>query len=99
VLPAEISKIVIAYEPVWAIGAATAPDARTVAEAVLYIRKTLVQLYGRDAGLKTKILYGGAVDQTTAKDLITMGQASGFLVGRASVDPTRFVGIIRACQS
>ena len=99
VLPTEIGKIVIAYEPLWAIGAATAPDARTVAEAVLYIRKTLVQLYGRDAGLKTKILYGGAVDQTTAKDLITMGQSSGFLVGRASVDPANFVGIIRACQS
>jgi triosephosphate isomerase len=95
----DISKIVIAYEPVWAIGATTAPDARVVHEAVLYVRKLLVQHYGRDLGMKVKILYGGAVDDTTARVLLDEGYASGFLVGRASVDAKRFVALVRACES
>jgi len=94
----DIPKIVIAYEPVWAIGATTAPDARVVHEAVIYIRKILVQLYGRDLGMKIKILYGGAVDDTSARALLDEGYASGFLVGRASVDPHKFAAIIRACE-
>lgn len=95
----EITKVIIAYEPVWAIGASTAPDARTVAEAVLYIRKTLVTLYGRDLALRVKILYGGAVDETSAVELLKDGHMNGFLVGRASAEPARLIGIIRACQS
>lgn len=94
---ADANKIVIAYEPVWAIGAAAAPDARTVAEATLFIRKTLATMYGRDAALKIKILYGGAVDETTAADLLQNGQGNGFLVGRASTGASHFLGIIRAC--
>lgn len=94
----ELSKLIVAYEPVWAIGAAQPPDARTVRESVLYIRKTLAARYGREAGLKAKILYGGAVDEHSAPDLIAGGGANGFLVGRASVTAHSFVGIIRACQ-
>lgn len=99
VLPHEISKVVVAYEPVWAIGAVSAPDPRTVAEALLFIRKTLAAMYNREAALKVKIIYGGAVDELTAGGLLKNGQASGFLVGRASVDPENFLGIIRACES
>lgn len=97
--PNELKKLVIAYEPVWAIGAATAPGPRVVSEAVLYIRKLLMQLYGREGAMKVKILYGGAVDQENASVLLSEGNASGFLVGRASVDAAHFVGIIRACES
>jgi triosephosphate isomerase (TIM) len=97
-MQSDATKLVIAYEPVWAIGAAAAPDARTVAEAVLFIRKTLASLYGREAALKIKILYGGAVDETTAEDLFQNGQGNGFLVGRASTGASHFLGIIRACS-
>ncbi len=84
VLPHEISRVVVAYEPVWAIGAVSAPDARTVSEATLYVRKTLAALYGREPALKTKILYGGAVDDSSAEELLKVGGIGGFLVGRAS---------------
>ncbi len=97
VLPHELARVVIAYEPVWAIGAAVAPGGRVVSEAALYIRKTLAALYGRDAALKTRILYGGAVDATSAPELLREGNVNGFLVGRASVDPVSFIGILRAC--
>ena len=97
--PADLKKVVIAYEPVWAIGAPTAPGPRVVSEAVLYIRKLLIQLFGREAALKVKILYGGAVDHENAHTLLHEGNANGFLVGRASVDAANFVGIIRACES
>lgn len=98
VTPTEIGKVVIAYEPVWAIGAPSAPEPRVVAEALLYIRKTLATLYGRERALKVKILYGGAVDSTSAHDLLHKGAAGGFLVGRASVNAAEFIGIVRACQ-
>lgn len=93
----ELHKLVIAYEPVWAIGAATAPDARVVQEAILYIRKTLVDNFGREAGLRARLLYGGAVDSGSAQEFWA-GPAQGFLVGRASTMPSEFAGIIRACE-
>jgi triosephosphate isomerase len=97
--PSELKKLVIAYEPVWAIGATAAPDARVVREAVLYIKKVLSQRIHRELGLKATVLYGGAVDDTNAHELLHDGHASGFLVGRASTDAKKFVGIIRACES
>lgn len=97
--PADLKKVVIAYEPVWAIGAPTAPGPRVVSEAVLYIRKLVIQMFGRETALKVKILYGGAVDHENAYTLLNEGNANGFLVGRASVDAANFVGIIRACES
>ena len=97
--PHELKKLVIAYEPVWAIGAAEAPDARVVREAVVYIKKILAQRFDKELGLKAVVLYGGAVDASNAKSLLVEGQASGFLVGRASVDPKNFGGIIRACEN
>ncbi len=97
--PSALKKLVIAYEPVWAIGAPTAPDARVVREAVVYIKKILAQRFDKELGLKATVLYGGAVDAENARTLLVEGQASGFLVGRASVDPKNFGGIIRACES
>jgi triosephosphate isomerase (TIM) len=90
----DMKKIILAYEPVWAIGAPLAPDARIVRETIIFIRKVLADLFDREVALKTRIIYGGAVDTDTAEDLLANSGAHGFLLGRASVDAERFTKII-----
>jgi triosephosphate isomerase len=97
ILPRDAKRIVIAYEPVWAIGK-KAEDAMTppqLEEMVIYIRKILVDLLGRTAALTIPILYGGSVEPTNAKELMESG-VSGFLVGHASVEPSSYLAIARA---
>lgn len=91
-----LKKIVLAYEPVWAIGAALPPDARTIRETIIFIRKVLAERFDRTQALKTKILYGGAVNAESARELIEGSNANGFLLGRASVDADTFLAIVRA---
>ena len=99
VLPA--TKLVIAYEPVWAIGksAADALSPSAVEEMVLFIRKTLVGILGRTAGVRVPILYGGSVEAVNAPALLAEGGVSGFLVGHASASAESFIAILRACVS
>lgn len=93
---AALKKVVIAYEPVWAIGAPLPPSARTIRETIIFIRKTLAQKYDREVALKVRILYGGAVSAETVTDLIENSSAQGFLLGRASVDASAFSSILSA---
>ena len=86
---AKLSRIVIAYEPVWAIGAAQPMNPRDMHEMSIFIRKTLVEKFG-DAGMKTKVLYGGSIDPTNAADMMRYGEVQGLLVGRASTDGAKF---------
>lgn len=96
----EVERVVIAYEPVWAISAgdgkgqtATPGDAH---EMKLFIQKILVELYGRSAAMRVRILYGGSVNRTNAEDLVAQGEVDGFLVGGASLKPDEFAEIIHA---
>lgn len=94
----DLKKIVIAYEPVWAIGAPLPPDARTIRETIIFIRKVLASMFGRSAALKARIIYGGAVDDENAEELIQNSGAHGFLLGRASVDAEKFGRIVSMFQ-
>jgi triosephosphate isomerase len=94
----DMKKLVIAYEPVWAIGAALPPDARTVQETVIFIRKVLAGMFDRNVALKARIIYGGAVDDENALELMQSTGVSGFLLGRASVDAQKFTRIVSLFQ-
>jgi triosephosphate isomerase len=94
--PAHAGKITVAYEPVWAIGSKEAASPRVAAEAILYIRKTIADMWGRDKALKVRIIYGAAVDAENAKLFSAEKNIQGLLPGRASTDASEFTGIIKA---
>lgn len=94
VSPAQIGKIIIAYEPVWAIGAAHPMQPRDMHEMSIFIRKMLVEKYG-GLGMNNGVLYGGAVDAANAVSMLRDGDIKGFLVGRASVEAKSFVELLR----
>ncbi len=96
----DLSRIIIAYEPVWAIGksARDAINPERLHEMVIFIKKVLTDLFGRESAEETTIIYGGSVDPSNAKDLCQMGEVSGFLVGGASLSPERFAGIVKSIE-
>ncbi|MFZ3020258.1 MAG: triose-phosphate isomerase family protein [Minisyncoccia bacterium] len=83
----EIGKIIIAYEPVWAVGenARGAMEPGELHETALFIKKIFSQMYGGKIAKSLSILYGGSVTPDNARDLANTGDVSGFLVGRASL--------------
>jgi len=83
--PNKIAKIIVAYEPVWAIGATETMLPRDMHEMSIFIRKSVVERYG-DGGYDIKILYGGSVDATSAPHMLRNGDVIGLLVGRASAE-------------
>lgn len=97
-LPAKIPRIIIAYEPVWAIGATVAMSPRDMHEMAIFIRKTVVDLHG-SAGHTMKILYGGSIEEKNAPDMLKYGDVDGLLVGRASTEQTRIALLLGAIDS
>ncbi len=93
-------KLMVAYEPVWAIGksATDAMKPGDVREMAIFIRKTLADILGRKDALRVPVLYGGSVEPENALALITEGDVAGFLVGHASVEPESFIAIAEACK-
>jgi triosephosphate isomerase len=92
------STAVIAYEPVWAIGTGLTPTVADVAEAHRHIRKDLSGLIGAEAD-RTRILYGGSVKPSNAKELLSIDHVNGALVGGASLKAADFLGIADAYRS
>ena len=83
---------IVAYEPVWAIGTGVTPSANDVAAAHAFIRTTLRQRYSA-AGDQIRILYGGSVKPSNAKELLGLPNVNGALVGGASLKADDFIGI------
>lgn len=101
VSPKNFSRVIIAYEPVWAVGPraekADTPDG--LFEMTILIRKTLGKLIGQKSALTVPILYGGSVNEENARAFLTAGHADGLLVGRASLHPDVFGRILKAANS
>ncbi len=91
----KLSRLIIAYEPVWAIGATKAMEPRQMHEMSIFIRKTLVERFG-SVGHNITILYGGSIDASNAGEMLRDGDVTGLLVGRASVDIQAFTELLRA---
>jgi triosephosphate isomerase (TIM) len=83
---------VIAYEPVWAIGTGLTPTLADVAEVHAFIRAQLVARFGTD-GEGVRILYGGSVKRSNARELLTVAEVDGALIGGASLKAEDFLGI------
>jgi triosephosphate isomerase len=91
--------LIIAYEPVWAIGAAVPATPSECFEAVIALRRALAAIAGIDYAKKVHILYGGTVTEENAKTFLQDGGVDGLLIGRASQEVSSFAGIINACYA
>jgi triosephosphate isomerase (TIM) len=87
--------LVVAYEPIWAIGTGLIPTPADVAEMHLVIRTLLGEMYGAQ-GLRMRLLYGGSVKPTNCGELLTLDNVDGALVGGASLRATEFLAIAAA---
>ena len=95
--PNERAKVIIAYEPLWAIGktAAFAIEPNDLSEMVLYIRKVLAELLPGKSSSRARILYGGSVEPENVRTLTENSGINGFLIGHASVDAHTFAQIVK----
>lgn len=89
-------EIIIAYEPVWAIGAKEAMAPEQIYEMSLFVKKVLADIFTPEAGVKTTVLYGGSVNFRNAPDIMRVGKVDGLLVGRESVNVSGFVELLKA---
>lgn len=96
----ELPQVIIAYEPVWAIGTGKNALPTDVIEAVVSIRSQLKHLYGAKAAGEVQVLYGGSVTADSAADYLALHEVDGLLVGGASLDAHAFTSIVeKAHQS
>ncbi|HEX4019826.1 MAG TPA: triose-phosphate isomerase [Acidobacteriaceae bacterium] len=94
IAPEAARQIVIAYEPVWAIGTGKTATAELAAEAHLIIRGQVARTLGREIADNMRILYGGSVKPENAASLLNQPEIDGALVGGASLDPQSFAKIV-----
>ncbi len=87
--------VVIAYEPVWAIGTGKTASTNQAQEAHAFIRGLLADIHGREFADRTRILYGGSVKPTNIDELMAQADIDGALVGGAALDAESFLRIIR----
>lgn len=92
----DFGKIILAYEPVWAIGTGKTATAQQAQEMHAFIRKTVADKYGAEVAENTSILYGGSCKPSNAKELFANKDVDGGLIGGASLDAEQFMGIVDA---
>ena len=95
-LPADqASELVVAYEPVWAIGTGEVAGPEDAQEMCAAIRAELATLFGSDVAAKVRLLYGGSVKANNVAAILGQPDVDGVLVGGASLDPAEFANIVR----
>ena len=91
----DLSPIIVAYEPVWAIGTGRTATPETAAEMHGEIRRTIGEIWGSKAASEIRILYGGSVKPNNIQELMRREDIDGALVGGASLDPASFAAIVK----
>ena len=90
----DIEKLVIAYEPVWAIGTGKTATAEQANETIAFIRKTVGELFCPKCAEKVRIQYGGSMNAGNCKELMAMEEIDGGLIGGASLKAPDFAAIV-----
>jgi triosephosphate isomerase len=94
----DVAKVVIAYEPIWAISTFGGELAKPhqAEEAIAFIRRQIEQLYGAKVAEQVRVLYGGSVDENIVRGYLEVEGCDGALVGGASLNPYKFAGIVES---
>ncbi|MDQ3489462.1 MAG: triose-phosphate isomerase, partial [Acidobacteriota bacterium] len=91
---ADVERIIIAYEPVWAIGTGKTATPEQAQEMHGFIRRSLVEMHGKEVADRVRILYGGSVKPENIKTLMSQEDVDGALVGGASLEAESFAKIV-----
>lgn len=94
----QVTNIIIAYEPIWAIGTGKTATAAQAQEMHAFVRSVLAKKYGQDIAAAISILYGGSVKGANAAEIFAGEDVDGGLVGGASLIPNEFIAIIKALK-
>ncbi len=92
----QVQRLILAYEPVWAIGTGKTATPDQAEEMHAHIRKTIAQLFGAEIACVVRILYGGSVKPDNAEELLGRSEIDGALVGGASLQADSFAAIVKA---
>ncbi len=92
----QIKKLVLAYEPIWAIGTGKTATAEMANDTIKAIRNVVAELYDNEAAEAVRIQYGGSVKPANIKELLAMSDIDGALVGGASLDASSFIQLVEA---
>lgn len=93
IAPEKLGKLVIAYEPVWAIGGEQAMQPHDIHQMAIFIRKAAVGVHG-DAARTLRVIYGGSTNEENARAILDEGDVQGLLPGHVSLDATRFTALL-----
>ena len=95
----DLKNVIIAYEPVWAIGTGLTATPEQADETCGVIRATVAKLYGNDAAEEITIQYGGSMNENNADELLKKANVDGGLIGGASLKTDKFTAIIKAANA
>ena len=98
IVPEQLRRIIVAYEPIWAIGTGLTASPQEAEEVCQHIRTVIRKLSSAKTARATSILYGGSMNDKNAESLLAQPDIDGGLIGGASLDPEKFVRIINAAN-